>query len=499
MRLKRALFFLSLLVLISCSSPDRTDDGIVIALDSEPNRINPLFLTDLNSHMISNIVFKGLVRINEKGVPEPELAKSWEIKNNGLEIVFHLRENVYWHDGEKFKAEDVIFTYELLISPQVASPKKGVLGPVKEIKILNPHAIAVIYKEPYGSVLESWSIGILPWHIGKKVLEPSFDKAPVGTGAFKLEKWNKGQFIILKAFDKFYSGKPKINKFILKFIPDTTTKYLELKSGKIDVAELPSYIKTDELDNQFNKYKADSFRYTCFGFNLNKHPFNDEKFRKAVAYSINKEEIINSVLKEGRISLGPYPASTWYFNPEVKPYPYAPEKSKEILKNTGISSLKFSLSVNSENKELQRVAQFIQHNLKNIGIETDIKLYDWQTFRHRMIEERAFDAVLLSRAYLWDPDIYDLWHSSKTGKGQWNFFSFKDKEVDSLLERGRKTLNFNERQRIYRELHRLIYEKQACIFLYETPLVFYANKKIGGIAPDPRGMLYGIENWRQNH
>ncbi|GAQ94106.1 peptide/nickel transport system substrate-binding protein [Thermodesulfovibrio aggregans] len=496
MNFKRVLFSLFVLVFISCSSTSRTYEGIVIALDSEPKRINPLFLTDLNSHMVSNIIFKGLIRINEKGIAEPELAESWEIKNNGLEIVFHLKENIYWHDGEKFKAEDVVFTYELFNSPQVASPRRGVLGPVKEIKVINPLTLAVIYKEPYGSAIESWSIGILPSHIGKKVLEPSFDNEPIGTGAFRIEKWQKGQFIFLISFDKFYGRKPATGKIILKFIPDPTTRYLELKSGKIDVAELPSYMKTDELSSQFNRYKADSFRYTCLGFNLKKHPFIDEKFRKAVAYSIDKEELINSVLKEGKISLGPYPANTWYFNTDVKPYPYDIEKARDILKNMKINSLKFSISINGENKEIQRVAQFIQQNLKNIGIEIEIKLYDWQTLRHRIIEEKVFDAVILSRAYLWDPDIYDLWHSSKTEKGQWNFFSFKDEKVDILLEKGRKTLNFNERQKIYREVHRLLYEKQACIFLYENPLVFYANKKIEGIIPDPRGMLYGVERWK---
>jgi peptide/nickel transport system substrate-binding protein len=110
-------------------------------------------------------------------------------------------------------------------------------------------------------------------------------------------------------------------------------------------------------------------------------------------------------------------------------------------------------------------------------------------------EEKNFDAVILSRAYLWDPDIYDLWHSSKTEKGQWNFFSFKDKEVDKFLELGRKTVNFNERKIIYQRIHKLLYDKQACVFLYEIPLIFYADKRIKQIKPAPYGLLYGIEKW----
>ncbi len=482
-------------VIISCNPLSKAKDGIVVALDSEPKRINPLFLTDLNSHMVSEMVFKGLISINKEGTAEPALASSWEVTDNGLQIVFHLKRDLFWHDGERFKAEDVAFTYELLNSPEVPSPRKGVLGPVKELKIIDPYTISVTYHKPYAAAVESWFIGILPSHIGKGVIDPSFDDNPIGTGAFKVDKWQRGQFIALKAFDKFYQGKAKIDRVLLRFISNHATRYLELKTAKVDVAELPFYIKTDGLSDKNNRYLDNSFRYTCLGFNLKGYPFKDEGFRRAIAYSINKEELINTVLKGGRVSTGVYPAGTWYYNPAIKPYGYEPERARELLKKLGIESLSFSVLVSSENKELQIVAQFLEQNLKAIGVSMKITLLDWQSLRNRIMEEGGFEAVLLSRAYLWDPDIYDLWHSSKIGQGQWNLFSFKDTEVDSLLERGREALDFNERQAVYRGVHRLLYEKQACIFLYETPLVFYANRGIKGIEVDPRGMLYGVENW----
>jgi len=492
---KKFLFLFLALLIFSCRS-ETEENALIVALDSEPARVNPLFLTDLNSHMISNLLFRGLIKINEKGNPQPDLAQSWEIRNNGKEIIFYLRKNLYWHDGMKFSARDVIFTYNLLNSPDLASPRKGVLGPVKEIKAPDANTLIVRYSEPYGSVFESFTIGILPEHLGLKVLESGFDVKPIGTGPYKIKEWKKGEYILLDAFEKFYEAPPKIKKVILKFIPDQTTKYLELKSGKIHVAELPTYFKAEELLGKYKKYKAESFRYVCLGFNLNKKPFNEEKFRIAIAHSINKEELINVVTStEGSISTGPYPKGVWYFNQNLKPFPYNPQLAQNILKEMGVQNLKFALYINNENKEAHKSAQFIKENLKNIGLDVEIRLFDWQTFRHRIIEEKNFDAVILSRAYLWDPDIYDLWHSSKTGKGQWNFFSFKDKEIDRLLELGRKTLNFEERKRIYQRIHKLLYEKQACVFLYETPLIFYADKRIKQIKPSTYGLLYGIEKW----
>lgn len=484
------------LLLLSCSSGSRSSDYIVIALDSEPQRINPLFLSDLNSHMISNLIFNGLVSVDESGKVKPELAESWEIRKGGREIIFYLRRGVFWHDGSEFNAKDVVFTYGLLSSKDIASPRRGILGPVEEIKILSDHKVLVRYSTPYGSAIESWTIGILPEHLGEKVLEPSFDKNPVGTGAWRITNWQKGQFITLEAFDKFYGGVPKINRVILRFIPDQTTKYLEMKSGRVDVAEFSVHMDTKELNEKFNQYKADSYRYVCLGLNLLRYPFSDEKFRVALAHSINKEELIKGVLNgKGAISLGTYPKGVWYYNSEIKPYTYSPQKAAKIIKNLGIRNINFSIFINNENKELQRVAQFIQQNLKKVGIHTEIRLFDWQTLRHRIIEERAFDAVLLSRAYLWDPDIFDLWHSSKAEKGGWNFFSFKDREVDSLLELGRKTIDFEKRKEIYRKIQKLLYEKQACLFLYETPLLFYADRRIKNIKPNPQGILYGIESW----
>lgn len=484
------------LILISCGSESRKTDEIIIALDSEPKRINPLFLTDLNSHMVSNLIFKGLITIDESGKPKPELAQSWVIKNHGREIIVNLKRDVYWHDGTIFTAEDVVFTYRLLNSENVASSRKGILGPVKEIKALNHHKLLIKYTEPYGSAIESLSIGILPKHLGEKVLESSFDKLPIGTGAWRLLKWQKGQYITLEAFDKFYNGIPKIKRIILKFIPDQTTKYLEMKSGKIDVAELPHYIDAMELNEKFNKYEAESYRYVCLGFNLLNPVFQNEELRKAIAYSINKEGLIRTVLNgNGNISTGPYPRGVWYYNDEVKPYKYNPLAGREILKKLGITDIKFNIYINSENKEIHKTAQFIQQNLMEVGVSTEIKLFDWQTLRHRILEEKAFDAVLLSRAYLWDPDIYDLWHSSKAVKGGWNLFSFKDIEIDRLLELGKKTVDFKKREKIYKKIHKLLYEKQACLFIYETPLIFYADKKIKGIKPNPQGMIYGIDAW----
>lgn len=491
--LKVLLIWALSLSLLSCGPKVEPKRDLVFGVDREPLTINPVFLTDLSSHMISNLVFRGLVSVDRSGFPKPELCESWEIRD-GRTLIFHLKKNVFWHDGEVFKAKDVIFTYQLINSGEIASPKRGSLGPIAELRELDPFTVLVRYREPFGPMVESWTQGILPEHLKREVLVPSFDENPVGTGPYRISKWKRGHFMVLEGYDRFYGGPPKTKRVVLRFIPDPTTRYLELRSGKCDVAELPVNLETERLRDRFTSYRASPYRYCFLGLNLLKAEFKDERIRRAIAHAIDKEKLIRVVLNgNGDISLGPYPRGTWYFNEDVRPYRYDVDEAKRLLASSK-KSLSFSIYVSSENTEAQKVAQLIQDDLKKVGISVEIRLLDWHTLRHRVLEERDFESVVMSRAYLWEPDLYDLWHSSKAEKGGWNLFSFKDEEVDRLLEKARRVIDQNERSRLYKEIQRVLYERQACIFLYETPLVFYAKKEIRGVNPDPRGLLYGLEN-----
>ncbi|MEM3427321.1 MAG: ABC transporter substrate-binding protein [Candidatus Bathyarchaeia archaeon] len=488
------IFFLSL-YLFSCEQGAKPGKSLIVATDREPLTINPIFLSDLSSHMISNLVFRGLVSLDRSGTVKPELAESWEIKDERT-LIFRLRKNAFWHDGTPFRARDVIFTYKLLNSGKVASPRKGSLGPIVEIKEVDDFTVKVTYSEPFGPMVESWTLGIMPEHIKNAVVEPSFDDRPVGTGPYRLKRWKRGDLMVLEGFERFYEGPPKTKDVIIRFIPDASTRYLELRSGRCDVAELPPHFDNEKLLDRFQVYKANSYRYAFLGLNLLKKEFQDERVRKALAHAVDKERLIKVVLNgNGDLSLGPYPRGTWYFNEDLVPYKYDISKARRLLEEAG-KKLNFSIYVSSESTEALKASQLIQDDLKKVGIKTEIKLFDWQTLRHRVLEERDFEAVLMSRAYLWEPDLYDLWHSSKAHKGGWNLFSFKDEEVDRLLERSRRTVSMSERAKIYKEIQSLLYKKQACIFLYETPLIFYAKKEIKGINPDPRGLLYGLENFR---
>lgn len=490
-------------------------DTIVIALSSEPQRLNPVFLSDLTSYSVSGLIFNGLTRLDRDMKMTGDLAESWEIRNAGHEILFRLKKGVFWHDGVEFAADDVVFTYKTITSPNTATPHSTNFGSVKEVTALDTYTVRVRYSVPFGSALESWSIGIIPKHIleNRDINDSSFDRNPIGTGAYKLKEWIPGQTLRLEAFNRHHAGAPNIKGLIIRIIPDTSTQLMEAKKGNIDLMEVtPDQYRNDvnsaAIASNFDKYRAGSFRYGFLGFNLLDRRFQDKRFRQAISHAIDKEAIINTVLwGNGSPAAGPYPPEAWYASKNALSFEYNPQKAEDILDSLGWirgkngfrqkdgKTLMFTILTNYENKERVRIAQLIQSNLKDIGVQTDIRTLEWQAFRHNTVSKHQFEAIILSRAYLWDPDIYELWHSSKTKEGEWNFLSYKNKEVDLLLQKGRKTLDFAERKRIYNKIHEILAEEQACVFLYNADLLFIANERIKGITPSPIGMFHDVTKW----
>lgn len=517
--LGKALILISILLLMGgCKGgADRRYpvDSAIAAIASEPQRLNPVYVSDLISSTISRLIFNGLTKIDKDARVVGDLAQSWDIKDGGREIIFHLKKDVFWHDGKEFTSEDVVFTYQTITSPAIATPHASNFGSVKDVRAIDVYTVRVLYSEPFGSALESWSIGIIPKHIikNKDISDNSFDRNPIGTGPYMLKQWVSGQTIQLEAFNSYHSGSPKIKKLVIRIIPDATTQLMEAKTGKVDLMEVTpdqyhTELNSSDMLKNFNKFRIDSFRYGFFGFNLLDKRFQDKRFRQAISHAIDKEAIIKAVLKGyGSISTGPYPPNTWYASKSAPYLEHDPQKAKLLLEHLGwlpdkdgvlrkdSIPLKFTILTNFENKERIKIAQLIQSNLKEIGIETEIKTLEWQAFRHNAVSKHQFDAIVLSRAYLWDPDIYELWHSTKTKEGEWNFLSYKNTEVDVLLEKGRKTLDFETRKKIYHRLHEILAHDQACIFLYNADLLFIAHKRIKGIIPSPFGIFHNIAEW----
>jgi peptide/nickel transport system substrate-binding protein len=490
--------------------------AIVVASIGDAKRLNPIIANDSASGDINAQVFNGLVRYDKNLFLEGDLAKSWDVSDDGLVITFHLRPNVHWHDGKPFTAEDVLFTYQKLIDPDVATPYGADYERVAKAEVLDPLTFRVTYKEPFAPALDSWGMGIIPKHLleGKDINTAEFNRHPVGTGPYRFKEWLTGQKIVLIANEDYFRGRSNIDEYIYRIIPDPATIFLELKSHGVDTMGLTPLqyqrqTNTPFFKKNFRKFRYPANGYTYLGYNLKDPKFSDKRVRQALAYAINKEDIIKGVrLGLGSVATGPYPPHYWAYNPNVRKYPYNPEKAMAMLKEAGWIDrdgdglldkdgipFRFTIITNQGNEERKQTAEIIQQDLQAVKIEVKIKIVEWQAFLNQFVDKRNFEAIILGWSIGIDPDNYIMWHSSQTGPNQYNFVSYNNPEVDKLLELGRKTFDRKKRQKIYQKVHAILAEDQPYCFLYVPDALPIVAARFHGIKQEKAGIWYNFEDW----
>ena len=498
------------------AKPPAYGDIMVRGDIGDASNLIPLLASDSPSHNIAGLVYNGLVKYDKNMNIVGDLAESWEISANGLIITFHLRKGVKWHDGRPFTAADVLYTYQVTVDPKTPTAYSGDFLKVKKAEILDDYTFRVTYDKPFAPALISWGSAILPRHLlaGKDITKSSLKRRPIGTGPYMFKEWVAGQKIVLISNPAYFEGRPYIDGYITRIIPDTATMFLELRAQGISYMDLTPLQYTRQTENNlfkkyFNKYRYLGFKYTYLGYNLKNPLFTDKRVRQAISYAINKEEIISGVLLGlGKPATGPYKPGTWAYNGNVKTYPYNSKKAGELLREAGWVDTNadgilekggqpfvFEIITNQGNETRQKCAEIIQRQLKEVGINVKIRILEWAAFVNDFINKRRFDAVILGWTIPLDPDAYDVWHSSKTAPEELNFISYKNKEVDELLDKGRSTFNQKEREKYYDHFQEILAEDQPYTFLYVPEELIIISNRFRGIEPAPIGLDYNFIKW----
>ena len=491
-------------------------DAFVSASSAEPVNLIPFFASDSASAEIAGLIFNGLVKYDKNIQLTGDLAESWEVKDGGLEIVFHLRKNVRWQDGQPFTAQDVEFTFQCLTDPNVPTPYGGDFEKVKSLKVLDSYTVKVAYKEPFSPALASWAMGVVPKHLlaGQNLLSTPFARHPVGTGPYVLKKWKTGEKIELSANKDYFEGPPGIDRVVYRIIPDQTTVFLELETENLDsssLAPLEYKRQTDTafFNEKYRKFRYPSFGYTYLGYNLENPLFADQRVRHAIGLAVDKKEIIDVTLMGlGRVATGPFLPGTWAYNDKVQETPYDPEAAKKLLAEAGWKDsdgdgfldkngkrFSFTLLTNQGNDSRKMACEIIQNRLKKVGIEVKIQVVEWGVFLKEFVDKKRFDAVLLAWQLSRDPDIFDIFHSSKTKPGEFNFVSYRNPEVDRLLEEGRKLFPEEERAKVYRRLHEILSEDEPYTFLYVADALPIVHRRFDGVELAPIGIGHNFIRW----
>ncbi len=497
----RSFLYLFILYTVTLSA-----STLQLSISSSPSRINPLLATDTASSEVAGYIFNGLVKFDKNGTIVGDLAEKFYFENNTT-LIFELRKGVKWHDGEPFGADDVVYTYNLMNSPKLVTPYKDSFKYVKAVEKLDETHLKVTYKQPYFKALSIWMTGILPSHLWSKVDDPmttALNKLPVGTGPYKLTKSFKvNERIVLDANPDYFIHPPHIKKINLHYIGDPSTQFITLKAKELDIGGLDPLQVERQLDAGFKSYyqliEQPSHSYTYLGFNLRKKVFKDKRVREAIAYAIDREEIIDLLFfSHGTVCHGPFMPGSDVYPADLRPHPYDPEKSKSLLRELGYGPdhpLKFEVVTNTGNDTRIYAAQIIQHQLRKAGIEMSIRTMEWQAFLNTVVMPHQFEAVLMGWSLSLTPDAYSIWHSDGDRKGGFNFIGYHNPKVDRLIVESEKIIDPGKFAIKYQKLFKHIVEDYPYIFLYIPNSITAVNKQIKGIEPSIIGIDHNQIDW----
>jgi peptide/nickel transport system substrate-binding protein len=490
-------------------------DTIVTASIGEPSNLIPMLASDSPSHEVAGYVYNGLVKYDKDLNIIGDLAQSWEVSKDNLSITFHLRRDVTWHDGQPFTARDVMYTYKVTVDPKTPTAYSGDFLLVKKAEALDDYTFRVTYEKPFAPALISWSNAVLPRHLleGRDITASPLRRAPVGTGPFVFKEWIAGDRVLLTANPRYFEGRPYLDRYMMRIVPDTATTFLELKQGGVDMASLAPMQAVRQTDypkfaREFNKFKYLSFSYVYLGYNLKHRFFKDKKVRQALTYAIDKKEIIDGILLgQGIEATGPFKPDMWAYNGNVRRYEYSKEKAMALLLEAGFQKgpdgvlyrdgapFEFTVLLSQGNDVRIKCAELTQKRLSEIGIRMKIRVIEWAAFINEFIDKRNFEAVMLGWTIPQDPDLFDIWHSSKQGKKELNFISFENAEVDDLLVKARHTLDREERKKYLFRIQEILAEEQPTTFLFIPYANMAIHRRFKGIEPAPAGLMYNFIKW----
>ncbi len=501
-------FFLLIILLFQTLSAST----LYKTLSSNPSRLNPLLATDSSSSAITSYLFNGLLKYDKDAQIIGDLAKSYTIKSP-TEIIFTLRKDVQWHDGVKFTAKDVLFTFSLLKlamngdAKRISTPYSTDFKNVKSVKALDRYRIQVIYNKPYFKALEIWMMGMLPEHLLKDVdnyMTAEFNKKPIGTGPYKLKRMELSKSIILEANAHYFEHKPNIQTILYAIIPDPTTNFYLLQKGEIDLNGLTPLQLEKKVDKSFlEKFQIIeqiSKSYTYLGFNFKRKKFQDAKVREAIKLGIDKKELVDILFfKHGQACHGPFLPGSFAYNDAFENSYYDPNRAKELLKEAGYSEenpLRFELVTNTGNSIRLAAAQVIQYQLEKVGIKVNLRVLEWQAFLNTKLFAHDFYVVLLGRGLILVTDGYSIWHSDGVDqKGGYNFISYANKELDTLIIKGESTVDRKKLGDIYKKIFSLIVKDNPYVFLYIPNDITAVNINIDPIIKSIVGLEHNQIDW----
>ncbi len=494
-------------------------------------RLNPVLdFSNEADRSVDRLLYSGMLRIDDHGVPQADLATSWGISRDGTIYNFSLNPKAVWHDGKPVTSDDVIFTIQMMSADDSPLPA-DVREFWKQIEItrLDDKTIQFKLPEPFAPFLDYLTFGLLPSHLVgdltlAQLIDDPFNLSPIGSGPYRFDHLitDRGQItgVVLSAFKDYYAQGAYIDQIALRYYPDAASAYAAYQAGDIagignvSVDILPKVLAEKGL----NLYTTRLPSMTLILLNLGDPQvkfFQDVNVRKALMQGLNRQALINN-LREGQAILadGPIFPGTWAYYDGIEHYTYSPNQSIDLLRGAGFTlpasggtvrtsedgtQLAFEL-LYPDDQEHASLAKAIQNDWAVLGVQVSLSALPYDQLVAERLDTRTYQAALvdlnLSRSP--DPDPYPFWHQTQITSGQ-NYSKWDDRQASEYLEQARITTDLAERAKLYNNFQVRWSQELPALPLYYPVYTYAVSSDVLGVSIgplfDPADRFNHVTNW----
>ncbi len=476
-------------------------DTINVAMDVDAESYNPVEYNNTTAARVAQLIYDGLIILDETQTAQPALAESWEINEDSTVWTFHIREGVKFHDGSDCTAADVKYTYDEMLDETNNSPYRSRYTSIESIECTDDYTVVFNLSVPNIPLMVYLDLPIIP----EGAMDiAGFGTAPIGTGPYSVVSYELNSKTVLKANPDYWRGTPATENIIVHIINDNSTRLAAVEAGDVDFVHSPltaSDLQLVEGNEDLVMTKVPGLGFTYLGLSVTQPVVSDVAVRKAIAYMTDKQSI-SDVIYSGMDTpaVTPILTSSWA-SEGLTCYEYNKDKAIAVLEEAGWvdsdgdgirekdgEKLAFTLATHTDDTSRFQVVEFMQNQLKSIGMDVSVTTTEWATFSADMTA-KAHQAWVAGWLNVFDPDkIYGMFHST----GGNNYGGYNVPEIDALLDKGRQSADQEVRKEAYQEIAQYVTDEVWYINLVEQAYVCITSAKMEGYELNPSGSVFSL-------
>ena len=477
------------------SAAPKSGGTINVVIQPEPPSLMLGITQNGPTQMVAGNIYESLLRYDTDLNPQPSLAKSWEVSDDGLTYTFKLQEDVKWHDGAPFTSADVVFTADTFL--RETHPRFRVsLAHVDSITAPDDHTVIFKLKNPFGpflGIFEAGTMPMIPKHIyeGTDYANNPMNATPIGTGPFKFKEWEKGSYIhLVKNEDYYVEGQPYLDEIYWQVIPDAASRAVAFETGKVDVLpggsvenfDIPRLTAMDGVcatDKGWEYFAPHAWLW----LNNREGPTSEVKFRQAIMYAMDREFVRDVIWNGfGNVATGPVSSKTRFYSDDVTQYNYDPDKAKALLEEIGYDGTPVRILPLPYGETWQRWGEAVKQNLEEVGINTEIVATDVAGWNQK-VSEWDYDLAFTYLYQYGDPalGVARTYLSSNIAKGSpWNNVQgYANPKVDELFAQAAVLADEGKRQELYTQVQQKLVDDVPVAWTLELsfPTIYRCDVK----------------------